>query len=1077
MKRTSLLWAFVASVGLGASSEKISSDAETAAMLISRSGLPGGMIVVIDGEDVNLTLALGRDERFVVQTLATDKDRVERARQAIQEAGCYGRVSAIRFDGLRLPYTDNLVNLVVVAEGSAVGRDNLALDELLRVLTPLGTAYIRIPTDDAGDTSAWNQQLAETLRGLGAAHVESMDLDTPWLKITKAWPKQIDEWTHFLHGPDGNPVAQDSIVGPPRHYQWIAGPTWAQSHESDTNLRCLVTGRGRLYFIVNETPTSLAGPESPPDKWFLQARDAFNGTLLWKRPIKDWGWRQWKPSWFTPRPGVIPLNLDKRLVAAGEKLYVTLGFRAPVSEVDGRTGEILRTFAGTERTSEILHLDDSLVLTVLQDDRAVIKRISLADGQIIWQSEKSYAGTTVDYYRFTARGGNVEPAKVDPTLDLAAHGNTVALIDGDSIVGLDLYTGRQRWRSAFPLVKADFNAGRINTQKKLWNGAMIVTDEVVVHASPNQLAAFSATTGQILWQQPKKYLQHLWYEWQDVFVIDGLVWTWSAELVKEKLEGGRGSSLWPVSIKGYDLRSGVVKREVSLGKIFKANHHHRCYRNKATVNYIITSRRGSEFIDLRGGAHTVNNWVRGACHMGMMPANGLQYAPPHPCKCYIDEKLSGFNALAPKRRVKGEDGRVKAKGNRLEKGIAYNAIHPSPVTLHTSSDWPTLRGDAARSGSVHTMLPEHMTLAWQVPVGTRVGAPISVGERAFVPLIDEHQIVALHVQDGRELWRFTAGARIDSPPTYERGALLFGSADGWVYCVRAADGQLIWRLRGGPQDRLIGVHGQFESAWPVHGSVLVERGVGYFAAGRSSHLDGGVHMVAVDTRSGRVLHEKTLSGPHYGVDDIQQNFQLPMGYLPDILYLEGDSLFMRASKFDRHFTPQTGEAQLKAVGGFLDDAYFKRMPWSMGKSGHARVLVCDDSKAYCLRMFDSLKGLDPKVYFTPGKKGYLLFASDLTSGRSTWSQRVPIRGRALVVTDNQLCVAGPPDTVNPNDPLGAFEGRLGAVLRRIRKTDGKTIGEHQLTAPPVFHGAAAANHRLFLTLEDGSVACFAETLK
>ena len=128
-------------------------------------------------------------------------------------------------------------------------------------------------------------------------------------------------------------------------------------------------------------------------------------------------------------------------------------------------------------------------------------------------------------------------------------------------------------------------------------------------------------------------------------------------------------------------------------------------------------------------------------------------------------------------------------------------------------------------------------------------------------------------------------------------------------------------------------------------------------------------------------------------------------------------------------------------------------------------------------MFDSLKGLDPKVYFTPGKKGYLLFASDLTSGRSTWSQRVPIRGRALVVTDNQLCVAGPPDTVNPNDPLGAFEGRLGAVLRRIRKTDGKTIGEHQLTAPPVFHGAAAANHRLFLTLEDGSVACFAETLK
>ena len=213
MKRTSLLWAFVASLGLGASSEEISSDAKTAAMLLSRSGLPGGMIVVIDDQDVNLTLALGRDERFVVQTLATDKDRVKRARQTVQEAGFYGRVSAIRFDGRRLPYTDNLINLVVVAEGSAIGRNTLALNELLRVLTPLGTAYIRVPTDDPDDKNAWSQQLVETLRGLGSAHVEQLDIDTPWLKITKAWPEQIDEWTHFLHGPDGNPVAQDTIVG------------------------------------------------------------------------------------------------------------------------------------------------------------------------------------------------------------------------------------------------------------------------------------------------------------------------------------------------------------------------------------------------------------------------------------------------------------------------------------------------------------------------------------------------------------------------------------------------------------------------------------------------------------------------------------------------------------------------------------------------------------------------------------------------------------------------------------------------------------------------------------------------
>ena len=50
--------------------------------------------------------------------------------------------------------------------------------------------------------------------------------------------------------------------------------------------------------------------------------------------------------------------------------------------------------------------------------------------------------------------------------------------------------------------------------------------------------------------------------------------------------------------------------------------------------------------DLLTGEWTPNPWVRGACLYGMMPANGLTYAPPHPCACYIESKLNGFNALA-----------------------------------------------------------------------------------------------------------------------------------------------------------------------------------------------------------------------------------------------------------------------------------------------------------------------------------------------------------------------------------------------------------------------------------------------
>jgi len=1023
--------------------------------LLQDSGIPGGICVLAGSSDANLAISLARDERFVLRALFHDQAELQHAREAIQGQGLYGRVSAERSDLKHLPYVDNLINVLIVSRTES---NRLPLQELKRVLAPLGVAYL------GGQTKG----LAAALESAGLRSLGAVD---GWIKVTKPWPDEIDEWTHHLHGPDGNAVADDVRVGPPEHYQWIADPVWAQSHESDSSFRCLVTAAGRLYYIVNEAPTSMAGPESPPDKWLLTARDAFNGTLLWKVPVKQWGWRQWKPSWFTPRPGVIPINLDKRLVADGEKIYFTLGFRAPVSQFDGRTGELLKTYQGTDRTAEILVRDGRLVLTCLEGDRAVVKLVDSETGKLLWTSEKDYAGTITDYYRFTAMRGSVPEAKVDPTLDIATDGQVIGLLDGDSVVCLDFQTGKQRWRTAFPLVEADYNAGRIKAFQKVWTGTMIVADGVLVHASPNQLAAFSADTGEILWKQPKKFIQHLWYEWKDVFLIDGLLWTWSAELANEKLEGG-GASRFPVSVNGYDLHTGRLQREVPLGKVFKTFHHHRCYRNKATVRYVIASRRGSEFIDLNGGEHSVNNWVRGVCHMGMVPANGLQYAPPHPCQCYNAEKLKGLNALSAARPSRGQEHQPPSQ---LEQGPAHGS---NPAQPSTPADWPAFRGGADRSGSAATRLPSALKLLWRAELGRRAAAPVSVGEMVFVPLVDEHQIVACNVADGAVLWRFHAGARIDSPPTYDRGSLLFGSADGCVYRLRADNGQLVWKLRAVPENLQITAFGQLESAWPVHGSLLVADDpvtgatMAYFAAGRSSHLDGGLRLFAVDAATGEIVRQETLSGPRYTDANIQQNFQLPEGTLPDVLRLEGSAIFMRLVKFDRRLKRQEGVPVLKALGGFLDDAYFKRMPWMMGRSGHARLIVSDADRAYCLRMFDSLQALDPDVYFTPGSKGYLLYAHDPDRPENIWQQRIPIRGRAMVATENQLCVAGPPDVVDPQDPLSAFEGRKGGMMRVVDKTTGHTVSEHELAMPPVFNGAAAANERLFLSLEDGSLVCF-----
>jgi hypothetical protein len=287
----------------------------------------------------------------------------------------------------------------------------------------------------------------------------------------------------------------------------------------------------------------------------------------------------------------------------------------------------------------------------------------------------------------------------------------------------------------------------------------------------------------------------------------------------------------------------------------------------------------------------------------------------------------------------------------------------------------------------------------------------------------------------------------------------------------------VWRFRAAPEERLIGAFGQLESAWPVHGSILVVDGTGYFAAGRSSHLDGGIYLFGLDADSGEIRHRTRLEGPFYDVDNISQNYQLPMGALADILQGDGGLIYMRDMVFNTKLEQEPPHRRksdrVRARAGLLDSSYFKRIPWSFGaKSPHARLIVHDEQAAYFVRMFDSLRGLDPNVYFTPGEEGYLLFAMDKRTGEQAWERRISVRVSAMVATEDILFVAGPPDVVDPEDPLGAFEGRKGGVLSAFDKTDGRLLSECMLPAPPVFNGLVAARRRLYVATQDDSIACF-----
>ena len=318
----------VATIGICQEKKTIASSAEVANGILEATGVQGGLVVHLGCGDGILTAALHANDSYLVHGLDTDPANVAKAREHIRSLGLYGRVAIDHLTDACLPYIDNSVNLVVMQDTGCEIRD----EEILRVLAP-GGALLKISPDTRNPT--------------------------PETSIRKPRPEQTDEWTHYLHGPDNNAVAHDSVVGSPFHVQWVGGPKWARHHNHLSSTSAMVTSGGRLFAIVDEGPT--ASINLPP-KWFLVARDAYNGVVLWKKPVSSWEGHL-RPF----RSG--PTELSRRLVAVGDRVYVTLGYGAPLTALDARTGRVARTYSDTEGTVEILLRDGVLYVVVVRSTK------------------------------------------------------------------------------------------------------------------------------------------------------------------------------------------------------------------------------------------------------------------------------------------------------------------------------------------------------------------------------------------------------------------------------------------------------------------------------------------------------------------------------------------------------------------------------------------------------------------------------------------------------------------------------------------------------------------------------------
>ncbi len=622
--------------------------------LLQRSGVRGGLVVHVGCGEGRLTAGLRASESYLVHGLNVDPRKVERAREHIRKLGLYGEVSADVWDGGRLPYIDNLVNLIVVTDGGP----RVSKDEMMRVLVPGGVAI-------AGGR-----------------------------KTVKPRPDDMDEWTHWLHGPGNNAVSSDRKVGISRSLQWIAPPLWGRHHNLLPSVSAMVSAGGRVFYIIDEAPVGVKGPT---DRWSLLARDAFNGLALWRRPIRSWGWRQWSKVQFG---GVMrfkgPDQIFRRLVAVGDTVYVTLGFREPVVAVDGATGKTTHVYRGTEDASEILFSDGLLLLTRNAPGGTPGKNVLAVDadtGRILWE-RKGYTGVT-------SRGDEL---KAYTDAYLTAGDDKVFFLDRENIVALDMRSGEEAWKRPRPETKKGvlghyaFNFAHFCTL--VYHDGMLFLGQI--NPTPTNLnrwqekdmviLAMDASSGKELWRHTGMTLAH--FTPPDLFVSKGLVWT-----MKKKV----------VSLCGLDARTGAVKKEYPV-KGMLVGHHHRCYRNKATERYYLAGEEGIEYIDFDSGELDVHHWLRGACAYGLMPANGLIYMPTHACGCHANVKLNGFFALNSRNIAPRSERGPRGDGGRLEKGPAYGKVSTSGRrTSDTSTDWPVFKHDNRRSNHVATSIPSGLS--------------------------------------------------------------------------------------------------------------------------------------------------------------------------------------------------------------------------------------------------------------------------------------------------------------------------------------------------------------------------------
>ena len=984
---------------LAAPSAAMGADASAA---LDKVGVNKGICVVLGLPDAGkpefvTELAQGND--LLIYFQAPDCAEATAVRKAADAAGLLGkRVFIGCGDRQSIHLADSLADAVMVAP-SAVRA--VVREELLRVLHPGGKAIF------------------------GSE------------EIVKPFSEGTDDWSYPYHGSDNNPQSADQIARAPYLTQFIAEPKFAPSPA------VTVASGGRVFRACGH----LAHKANQNDMLnTLLAVNAYNGTILWKRPLSE-GFMVLRNT-IIATPETVYLADDescKVLDAATGELQDEIV--SPEPELDGTVwkwmaldGDVLYGLIGDkEFKASVLR---SNAFGVGGWPRANWPGFDYQDARTSWGQGRTLFAVNTRSKKILWR--HREQEFVDGRAVCMGKGRIFYHSPEKFLGCLDAETGEAIWKTSDPdLLKAI--GPRFTTQPR-WTGLspMIYArcnDEYLFFSGPRmpRVVAVSTKDGKLAWQK-------------EVPMADG----GSVHLLL------REDALYAIGMRGGDSSFSM---EYDTGNVLSHFLGGRgCTAVTGSADSIFyRAPGGTTRIDLATATAEHIAPMRPPCYEGVIISGGLLYWGPWKCRCQLS--LYGNICLAP-----AVDFRDRPRADQSRLVLA----HGDPTAVESfdvhPDDWPTYQGDNARTSTTRVAIPAKVSKQWTMePTSSgRPTAPVIVGGVVFVG--DDNGVVrALDASDGNPRWKSYTGGAIFFPPAVWEGHVYVGSADGHVYAFEAATGRLLWKFRAAPVHRWIPVFGKLGSTWPVAGGVVVDKGTVYAAAG-IAHYDG-THVYALDAVTGKVKWHNESSGSLSSTTNSGVSLQGSLFLRGDQLCFSGGNACALAT-----YDVKTGKCTSTAserVGSSFRTAFYAYYPeFGQYVSLNHRLAdgrSLDYSVDYSggvhstLALFEPLPRdvamLGPNWRILPRRGGTSIKAP------TVWEHEQRANYNSFIISPNVLLAAGQSGTA----------GQTGPFLSAVNVEDGREIWRENLPAPVVKAGTAIDHKaRIVASLQDGRVLCFGE---